>query len=64
MNLDYTATIFYEEEILAYKQGDNVEELYLWMLTHAHGHPGSIRGEIMELKSSTVIRKFRKSSTE
>jgi hypothetical protein len=64
MNLNYTATIFCEEEIIAYKHGDDIEDLYLWMLTQAKGKSGSLHGQILEVKTNTVIRKFRKTSME
>ena len=60
MKLNYTATIYCEEEIIAFKHGDDVEELYLWMLTQANGKPGGLHGQILEVKTKTVIRQFRK----
>ncbi len=64
MNPSYTATIYCGEEIIAYKHGEDIEELYLWMLTHVNEKFGSARGEVLEIKTHTVVRQFRKSSLE
>lgn len=64
MNIIYTATIFCEEEIIAYKHGEEIEDLYLWMLTQANGKSGSIHGEVVEVRTKTVVRQFRKTSVD
>ncbi len=57
----YTAKIYFENDEIAHNSGDDVDELYTWMLTQAQGKFGSIHGEIIDNKTNKVIKRFRKS---
>ncbi|KTD16772.1 hypothetical protein [Legionella jordanis] len=66
MNHQYTAKIYYEKEEVSQKSGDDIEELYIWMLTYDNGHGSCCRthGEIIDNQTQTVVRKFKKSPIE
>jgi hypothetical protein len=57
----YTATIYFDEGEVAHQNGDNVEELYNWMLMQTQGAFGNFNGEIIDTKTKKVVKSFRKS---
>ncbi len=60
MKAKYTARIYLEANEILNKSGDEVEELYTWLLVQAEGKFGSVHGEITENKSKQVVKQFRK----
>jgi hypothetical protein len=66
MNHQYTAKIYSEDKEIAQKSGNDVEELYIWMLTSDNGRTPSsgTHGEIIDNHTQIVIRKFKKSPIE
>lgn len=61
MAFRYTAKIYFDEEEVAQEMGNDVDELYNWMLTKAQGKFGNFNGEIIDNKTGTVVKGFRKS---
>ena len=57
----YTATIFCDKAEIAHESGDDVDELYTWMLIKAQGQFGDLHGEIKDNKSNKIVKRFRKS---
>ena len=64
MRKSYTATIYYEEEIIAYKQGEDADELYIWLLIQATRDAGNPRGEVVDDETKTVVKQFCKTPME
>jgi hypothetical protein len=61
MPFRYIATIYFDEDEVAHESGNDVEELYSWMLTKAQGKFGNFSGEIIDNKTGKVVKSFRKS---
>ena len=56
----YLAKIYLEDDEIEDNSGDDIDELYAWMLVRAEGKFGSVHGEIIDSKSNKVVRQFRK----
>lgn len=61
MAFKYTAKIYVDKGEVAHESGDDLDELYNWMLTKTQGKFGNFHGEIIEIKTGKVVRSFRKS---
>jgi len=64
MSDKYIATVYCNEEQIAVQKGDDVEKLYTWMLIQVDGNFGDVHGEIIEINTNKVVKKFRKSPIE
>lgn len=64
MNEKYTASVYCSEEQIAQKTGNNVDELYTWMLIQVNGHFGDVHGEIIDNTTTKTIKTFKKSAIE
>lgn len=60
MNHQYTAKIYSTDKEIARKSGDDIEELYIWMLTYENGGCCGSHGEIFDNITEEVVRKFKK----
>ena len=61
MAFRYTAKIYFDEGEVAHESGDDVDELYTWMLMKTQNQFGNFNGEIIENKTGKVVKSFRKS---
>lgn len=61
MSFQYLAKIFFDHEEVSEKGGDDVDELYSWMLVKTQGMFGNFNGEIIDNTTGKVVRRFRKS---
>jgi hypothetical protein len=57
----YVAKIYFDEGEVAHENGDDLDGLYNWMLIKTQGKFGNFHGEIIDRKTSKVVRSFRKS---
>lgn len=57
----YIAKIYFDDDEVAHESGDDIDELYNWMLMKAQGKFGNFSGEIIDNKSGKVVKGFRKS---
>jgi hypothetical protein len=57
----YTATIYFDDDEVAHESGNDLDELYNWMLLKTQGKFGNFNGEIKDNKSGEVVKSFRKS---
>lgn len=64
MDEQYTATIYAGNEQIAKQVGNDIDELYTWMLIEVNGHFGDIHGEIIDNDTKQSIKAFRKSAIE
>lgn len=64
MSSQYIAKIYSTDKELAEKDGNDVEELYVWMLTYDIGHGCGAHGEIIEIETQSVVKTFTKSPIE
>lgn len=64
MALRYTAKIYFDEGEVAHESGNDVEELYNWMLLKAQGKFGNFNGEIIDNKTHKVVKSFRKAPSD
>lgn len=60
MTFKYTATIYFDDDEVAHESGNDIDELYNWMLIKTQGNFGNFNGEITDNKTGKVLRKFRK----
>jgi hypothetical protein len=60
MQHKYDAKIYFGEKIVLYTTGDDIEQLYVWMLSNSDKHMGFIHGEIIDNQSHEVVKKFKK----
>lgn len=60
MKHKYTAKIYLEKDEMMHNLGDDIDELYTWMLTLAEGQFGNVHGEIVDNHTQEIVRKFRK----
>ncbi len=64
MNAKYTASIYCSEEEISTKAGDDIDELYTWMLLQGCENIGDIRGKIIDNTTQEIIRTFCKAAVE
>lgn len=60
----YTAKLYEAEQEIQRKSGDNLDELYVWMLAQAHGKPGNFSGDVINNQTEEVVRHFKKGHEE
>lgn len=58
--MKYTAKIYLEKDEIAHRLGDDVDDLYAWMLAKAEDTFGNVHGEILDNKTQQSIKQFRK----
>lgn len=56
----YTARIYIDTTEVEKESGDNLDELYNWMLVKAQGKFGNLHGEVVDNKTGDVVKSFRK----
>lgn len=56
----YTAKIYVDDDIIEQKSGDDLDELYSWMMVKGQGKFGNLSGEITDDESGKVVKSFRK----
>lgn len=64
MNTHYTATLYCKDEKIATETGDDIDELYTWLLVQVDGKFGDIHGEVCDNNTLKIVRKFRKAPIE
>lgn len=60
MTPQYIAKVFIDDDEIAHESGDDVDELYTWMLLKAQGKFGNFHGHILDNKSNKIVKRFRK----
>jgi hypothetical protein len=60
MQAKYTANAYCNEEQIATKEGDDIEELQAWMVMQADGNFGDVHGEIIDNKTHEIVKTFQK----
>lgn len=60
MPFRYSAIIYFDDDEVAKESGDNIDDLYNWMLIKTQGKFGNFHGEIVDSKTNKVIKSFRK----
>lgn len=56
----YTAKLYFAKDETDHLEGDDLDELYTWMLVQADSQFGSVSGEIIDNKTKKVVKQFRK----
>jgi hypothetical protein len=64
MNEQYTASVYIGDEQFAKQAGNDIDELYTWMLIQGTGRFGDVHGEIIDNKTKKTVRTFRKCPIE
>ncbi|AWN73886.1 hypothetical protein LEAN103870_00750 [Legionella anisa] len=64
MSEQFTANVYCKEERIATQTGNDIDQLYTWMLIQVNGHFDDIRGEIIDNQTNNTVRTFRKASIE
>lgn len=60
MPFRYIAKIYFDNDEIDHESGNDIEELYNWMLLKAQGKFGNFNGEIIDNKTGKVVKAFRK----
>ncbi len=60
MSFLYTAKIYFDKGEVAHESGNDMDELYNWMLMKTQGAFGNFHGEIVDNKTKKVVKAFRK----
>ena len=61
MPFRYIAKLYIDKDEIDHESGDDLDELYNWMLVKAQGKFGNLSGEITDTKTHKVVKAFRKS---
>ncbi|MFO9703130.1 hypothetical protein SDC03_00205 [Legionella pneumophila serogroup 1] len=64
MSEQYAAKIYCGADEIAQQSGENVDQLYVWMLTYVEKISGKIHGEIIDNMTNQVVNQFNKQSIE
>ncbi|HHF7373777.1 hypothetical protein SCQ64_05095 [Legionella pneumophila serogroup 1] len=64
MSKQYTAKIYCGSDEIARQSGDNMEQLYVWMLAYVEKISGEIHGEVTDNITHQVVSQFKKQSIE
>lgn len=64
MSEQFTANVYCKEERVATQTGNDIDQLYAWMLIQVNGHFDDIRGEIIDNQTNNTVRRFRKAPIE
>ncbi|QMT59879.1 hypothetical protein [Legionella sp. PC997] len=64
MSKQFTANVYCKEARIATQTGDDLDQLYTWMLIQVNGHFDDIRGEIIDNATNKTVRTFRKAPIE
>lgn len=64
MNELYTASVYCGQEQIAEQAGNDVDQLYTWMLVQGQEQFGNVHGYIIDNATQKVIRTFRKCAIE
>lgn len=60
MSFRYIAKIYVDDSEVEHESGDNIDELYNWMLMKTQGKFGNLHGEIIDNKTGKIVKSFRK----
>lgn len=55
----YTATIYFDEFEIIKHSGNDLESLFVWMLTQAQGKFGNLSGKITNNRTKIIEKEFR-----
>jgi hypothetical protein len=61
MKFHYTAKFYIDKQEIAHESGDDLDQLYDWMIIKAQGQFGDLHGEVIDNKTGKVVKAFRKS---
>ncbi|WED43726.1 hypothetical protein [Legionella cardiaca] len=60
----YTAKLYIDKKTIEERSGNNLEELYIWMMAKAHNQTSHYRGSIINNSTQKIIRNFQTCSLE
>ena len=60
MTFLYTAKIYFDEGEVSHESGNDVDDLYNWMLMKTEGKFGNFHGDIIDNKTGNIVKSFRK----
>ncbi|RAP38557.1 hypothetical protein B1207_01350 [Legionella quinlivanii] len=60
----YTAKIYVGAQEVQNNTSDDLEQLFIWMLTQVQGKTGDYHGHIINNSTNEIIRNFRKCHDE
>lgn len=65
MKYTYTATLYLGNDKVLNNTGDDLEQLYIWMLSLAAGeNSDDVHGEIINNQTHELVKQFRKCTIE
>lgn len=56
----YTAHVYVDNKEINHQNGNDIDELYTWMLTQSQEKFGNFSGEIIDNKTHKTVKSFRK----
>lgn len=60
MTHKYTAKIFLEKDEIMHNTGDDLDELYAWMISRSEGVFGNVHGKVIDNATQEILKQFRK----
>ena len=64
MSGQFTASVYCKDERIAIQSGDDIDQLYAWMLIQVNDTYGDIHGEIVDNITKKTVRTFCKAPIE
>lgn len=64
MNEQFTAIVYCKEEQIAIQTGNDIDQLYTWMLAQVGSSFDDVHGELIDNDTHKTIRTFCKSPME
>ncbi|KTD58959.1 hypothetical protein Lsan_2459 [Legionella santicrucis] len=55
----YTAKIYFDDFEITKHSGNNLESLFIWMLTQAQGELGNLSGQLTNNRSHLIEKEFQ-----
>jgi len=64
MQYRYSAKLYFNEKEIDHENGNDIEELYTWLLTKAQNKFGDASGAIIDNQTQVVVKTFKKAPAE
>ncbi len=56
MQARYSAKLYFDDELIKQKEGNDVAELQIWLIAEAESKMGNLNGKIIDNKTNEVVK--------
>lgn len=56
MQTRYSAKLYFDDELIKQKDGDDVAKLQVWLIAEAEGKLGNLNGKIIDNKTHKIVK--------